>query len=346
MGSLWAVLNLVEPMLASPKALHDFFFNRSPIQWLTLGVFFFAIAVLTDRFIYCLLVLRSLRNLSENRPLRGTRAATGVAQRFKRVQACMEANGPRAAVSYSVELASLDEEELNRIYGLLSHATQLMLALGFLGTVWGISRSMSGSFGNLSVGMSTELLKSILGDFSQGLSTALDTTVLGLICSLVTTVLMTTVKWCETSALLTLKELVHSCLSLETAIHHRDADPLQALQAEISTMAASLIRTTEATMQELVVRSVQVFEAKLTDAVQQQLGRVEAHERQICKALTEALSQQMAINLKALQKQGDQTSTALITELRCIAEQLQRAPEVSIHYPTLNGRGHEAPQRE
>lgn len=337
-GWLVGIRYLVEPILGDARALHEFFFNRSWIQWMTLAAFFLTLAILGHRVIFQRGVVVALRYLAGSSPFRPSIGGQSVAYRFEQVRRWKEAHGPIQASRYNHELALQDEAALERIYGLLSHAVQLMMALGFLGTVWGVSQSMSGSFGSLA-GASTEILKSILGNFTNGLSTALDTTVLGLISSLITTVSMTAVKWSETHALQALGERVCTVLSIDSTAHSREIEPLQLLQAELSSIAASLAQTTERAMNELVIRSVQVLETKLSAAVQEQLVRIQGHERRVSEALAETLRHQVGTVLEALEKQRAQASIGFTTELQHIAEQLQRAPEVSIRYPGTNGAG-------
>jgi hypothetical protein len=141
-ASLWGFVHGVEPLLPQARAVHALLF-RTPIQFATLGVCCFALLVLAHRFIYQICFVRpGIRHLAYNHSLRGV--ARLVWQRYDKVRACKESDGVAAAAGYNKELAERDAEELGRIYQLVGHSTQLMLALGFFGTVWGISQKLFG----------------------------------------------------------------------------------------------------------------------------------------------------------------------------------------------------------
>lgn len=290
------------------------------------------------------LVRAAFAALAVGQPLQGKTIAAVVRQRFEKVRTCKKTDGPSAAASYGQDLARRDEEELERIYGFLNGATQLLLALGFLGTVWGISQSMFGAFGNLS-GATTDHLKLLLENFSGALSTALDTTVLGIVCSVIVTLILTATQWAETSTLRALTTQVSSQLSLETALYNREGELWQKLQARCSTLAEPLLRgIVEPLVQEMAAgmrtmagQTLQLYDAKLGEIVQQHLARLQEHERQVADKLAAVLTQQMAAVLQAVEAHGEQARVALIAELRRIGQQLYRMPEIAIRYPEQNG---------
>lgn len=47
--ALLGVRYIIEPILADPRAVHEFFLDRSWIQWMTLAVFFFVLSVLVPQ---------------------------------------------------------------------------------------------------------------------------------------------------------------------------------------------------------------------------------------------------------------------------------------------------------
>ncbi|MBI3801682.1 MAG: MotA/TolQ/ExbB proton channel family protein [Deltaproteobacteria bacterium] len=343
-ASLWGLAHGIEPLLANPQSLHDFFFHRSPIQWCTVTVFFFLQSVLVHRMIHHRFMVAGLHALAAGQPLQGKTIAAVVRQRFEKVRTCKKTDGPSAAASYGQDLARRDEEELERIYGFLNGATQLLLALGFLGTVWGISQSMFGAFGNLS-GATTDHLKLLLENFSGALSTALDTTVLGIVCSVIVTLILTATQWAETSTLRALTAQVSSQLSLETALYNREGELWQKLQARCATLAEPLLRgiveplvqEMAAGMQTMVGQTLQLYDAKLGEIVQQHLARLQEHERQVADKLAVVLAEQMAAALQVVEAHGEQARVALIAELRRIGQQLYRMPEIAIRYPEQNG---------
>ena len=228
---------------------------------------------------------------------------------------------------------------------------ELNIAAGFLGTVWGVSQSVFSSFGGQS-GVTTEHLKSLFDNFSGGLKTALDTTVLGLVCSVIITLIMTGTYWMETNALQALTAQVCSQLSLETALHNREGELWQKLQARWSTLVEPLVqglgeplvRETGAALQAMVAQTLQLYEAKLNDVTRQHFDRLQEHERRVADALAAVLAQHMEAAVQTLEKHGQQTREALIAELRQIGQQLHRMPEIAIRYPEQNGTGANHPQ--
>lgn len=330
---LGGLLYGLEPRLADPRAVHEFFFNRSPIQWCTLAVFFFALSVLGQRTVGHRRLRRDLRALEAGRPPR----RGPVAERLRELSACKQAKGPEAAAGVAGELANRNDETLGRTYGVLQQAVQLMLALGFLGTVWGISRSLFGSFALLS-GTETEQLRAGLEGFTVALSTALDTSVLGLVCGLVATVIIAIAQWAETDASQLIDRLVSRALALD-GVAPEGRLSLDRLQAELTQLGHTLARDARATVATIVTRSAALYETKLLEATEQHLARLDEHQRRLFEGLSESLARHLALALRTLEEHGEQLRGALVSELRDIARGLQRVPEVSIRYPNLNGHG-------
>lgn len=344
LGARWGVPYCVEPLLADPSALHAFLFQRSPIQWWTLGLFFFALSAMMHRAVYYGRVQLGLRHFATEQTSHEMLPAPLVRDRFATVQACKKHAGAGAAASYNQELASRDEDVLERIYWLLGNMPPLMLALGFLGTVWGISQSMARSFGQLGA-VDVAKIKQLLVVFGEALSTALDTTILAIICSLIVTVLLTLVRWLETNGLHTLHSRISDTLSLTTALHTREAELLSRFQPNWASMAepflrevaTPLIQHAQAALQDLVSQTVAAFETKLGDAVQQHLALIQTHEREVADKLAETLEAQVEKVLQDIHAQAAQSRAALIEELGHIGQQLAQRPEIAIRYPEQNG---------
>jgi len=199
----------------------DFLFERSKVQWITLTVFLFILCMVAHRILYHSQIAFGIRMLSENESWDNPSVLSVLADRCRLIDQCKTEHGNRAAFRYNREQTEDDEAGLERIYGLLGHAMQLLLALGFFGTVWGISQSMSGSFGNLA-GATTEELKMGLGSFTSALGTALDTTVLAIICSLIASVLTTVMQWMEKNSLHSVEEAISEHFSLERIFSAED----------------------------------------------------------------------------------------------------------------------------
>lgn len=251
----WGIPHIVEPWLDDPRQLHGFLYDRSPIQWGTILVFCFILAILVHRALDCSSLLSSLARISSGRSVGGGTVPRLVADRFEEVRLCKASNGPPAAARYCSELSTDDEGNLDRVYGLLSNATQLMLALGFLGTVWGISQSIFGSFENLGDATTSEL-KEGLQSFTTALGTALDTTVLAIICSLIATVLSTLMQWLETNSAHQLEASVRASLWLDRAVSARD-EAARRIESQLSDLRSSVAREIVDVMQPLIDRASQ-----------------------------------------------------------------------------------------
>ena len=212
--ALLGVREGLEPFLAeSPRgeplqqAVHAFLFERTPVQWCTLGVFFSVLTLLAHRMLRLRSVRSALRQIRAGRTHAAEVKEDLVRSRFEQVGACRQRHGERTAAACMDDLNRRDEEALEHLYVLLGSGVQIMLALGFFGTIWGISRSMFGAFGDLSTASPAELRQG-LGSFTTALSIALDTTVLGMSCALVASVAMTGVRWAEVRILKELGQLM------------------------------------------------------------------------------------------------------------------------------------------
>ncbi|MFQ5728847.1 MAG: MotA/TolQ/ExbB proton channel family protein [Waddliaceae bacterium] len=194
--------------------IKGFLLERSIVQWFTLTVFLFILCMIADRSFYLKRIILGIRILTDNGSWEDPLVPSALAARCRLIDECKRVHGNRATFRYSQQLSEEDDAELDRIYGLLGQAIQFLLALGFFGTVWGISQSMFGSFGNLA-SASTEELKAGLGTFTGALGTAMDTTVLAIVCSLIATLLTTIVRWFEQNSLSSLEKAVSKHFSLE-----------------------------------------------------------------------------------------------------------------------------------
>jgi biopolymer transport protein ExbB/TolQ len=341
-ASLWALVHLIEPLLTNPQPVHDFFFNRSPIQWLTLTAFFFTLTALAHRVWSHARVRSALHALTEQ-ALEAD--STLVSQRCARVQECKVRVGSGAAARYNRDLAQRDEESLERVYGLFNQALQFIVALGLFGTIWGISQQMLSSFATLDSG-NPEHLKTLLSSFGVALSTALDTTILALVCSLVLSVLMTPLQWLEMNALRAVTAGVDQRLSLEFVAYAPYADLLDVARTHLLTLTHNMLRAIRAGMEPLVTDLIQTVDTALRDLGRQHLDALQEHERDFHAQLVEQLAQHKTDTVRALEAQGEQVRSLLAVVLQQVVQQLQQAPEVSIRYPQTNGAAHPRPLQD
>jgi biopolymer transport protein ExbB/TolQ len=344
--ALLGLRGLVEPALvalglpALATATRAFFFERSVVQWCTLAVFFFAVTVLAARLMHHLALQRSLRATAEDGAtdsLPAVRVARLLRERLEQTHARLTSDGPRAAFARAQELDRRDEDELEQVYTLLGSVVQVMLALGFLGTVWGISRSMFGSFSHLS-DAAPEQIGAGLKQFTSALSTALDTTVLALVCGILTSVALTAMRWAEVGGLGAVTELVRRRFNLGA---NEQPDPAAQMAAELQAVAAA------------GVKQLRDFAGAALDAYQQKVSEltrrhVEGLTEQMARTLGEQARAEWQLGLgnlrqelntrlddagAALEAQSKGLRKELAEGLARVEQGLGRIPEISIRYP-------------
>lgn len=206
---------------------------------------------------------------------------TVVRCRFELVGTCVDSHGNKAAAAYAEELAQRDEENLERVYSLLGSVIQVILAMGFFGTVWGISRSMFTSFTNLNTASADEL-KQGLGLFTQALSTALDTTVLALVCGIIASIAVTTMRWAEVGSLEDLTDRVKQHFGLEVAMWCED-------QESKRDQGAALLEAVRQGLKDLVGEAAAAFRKEISRATGEHLGSFQQHQREASAASGEVL---------------------------------------------------------
>lgn len=351
-GALLSVRYLLEPALESLAlpgiggAVHAFLFERSPVQWCTLSMFFFSLTVVAARLIHHSAIRRSLQViapldvLAQEIPARVVRL---VGERIKSIRTCLATHGRNAAVWEAEDLARRDEDNMEQVYALLGSAVQVMLSLGFFGTVWGISRSMFGSFSELSGG-APEQIRTGLRQFTEALSTALDTTVLALVCAILASIAVTVMRWAEAGGLTELAELMRKKFDLvaqsETAAARQAAREISAAGAE----SAGHLR-------EFAAQTMQTLNEKISDLTQQGLSdlrdrygssRSEAAEginaarREFEEAMNQAqqaFEARLAQAVATLEEHGRFLRGKVLEGLAKVERGLHRVPQISIRYP-------------
>jgi hypothetical protein len=162
--------------------------------------------------------------------------------------------------------------------------------------------------------------------------------VLGLVCGLLTTVVMSAVQWAETSALGSLDHLACARLALADGSAADGVVPAD-VRAEVTKVVGAVARDAQAAMTEIVARSVSVYETKLAEAFQRQLGQLGERERQLFETAAAALGREMGTAIRALEDHSKRLRLMLSDKLSRLADDLHRAPEVHIRYPNANGNG-------
>ncbi|UCE48771.1 MAG: MotA/TolQ/ExbB proton channel family protein [Phycisphaerales bacterium] len=157
--------------------MHDFLFDRSPVQYATLFAFALAIVILSCRLI------RYLRSKSELRRIRrsgncGRMPNSALGEHMRTMKETLNQYGVGAAFACHERFAQLQEDESQQGYELLNFLVCSLPALGLFGTMIGLS---DGLFKAFSEGLAENSIQKFVGS----LGTALDTTVLALACALI-----------------------------------------------------------------------------------------------------------------------------------------------------------------
>lgn len=309
------------------RFLYGFFFERSPIQWVTLTVFLFALGIVFDRLLRLRALRREVRDLLEQLPaaLAGCRPPTGlswregtgiVERRVREIRAMWQSGGWAVARAWQRELAARDEGAMERVYQTLGSLVTVMLALGFFGTVLGISASLFASYGMLAE-LDIETLKEGLQTFTGGLGTALDTTVLAMLLAIVLTVLTTVVHGREAAELRSLDQALDDYLARGQAAEESASQVHRLLRGMHDSLAGlSPARFTAATRQ---------LEASLTLVVQE---TGELLHRRVGEVLD-----------AAAEKMGRAVADQLRDSFERVARRLDRLPEIEIRYPPVSDEG-------
>ncbi|NQT18115.1 MAG: MotA/TolQ/ExbB proton channel family protein [Planctomycetes bacterium] len=159
--------------------IHDFFYKRMFVQWVTLYVFVLGIAALGR----CILVFRRERNafkpLSNCRDMAQARLPEEsndrrnvVRRRLALIRSLVLRRGVGDAEQYLKSQAERDAAELDAHYSVISDVAQTLPMLGFFGTVLGLSIALG------STGVSDSAA------FKSAIGTSFDTTLLALGCTL------------------------------------------------------------------------------------------------------------------------------------------------------------------
>ena len=190
----WLLLRLLgEPGVWAYDLMH-----RTRLQWLTVSIFIFSISALFGRMASVGRERRALSALKGGARFAAPEKGT-VASRLGALRADAATLSPAEIRERDWLRGEEDQSVAVGVYSAFGDLVQLMLGVGFLGTVLGLSQSFAASFGNVS-GDADALVDSI-GCFAGGLSTALDTTLLGLGCALVVSLVAVLARWMEEAML-------------------------------------------------------------------------------------------------------------------------------------------------
>jgi biopolymer transport protein ExbB/TolQ len=192
-GHALATVIVLEVLYLSLRALltpgvwvYEFIFHRSIIQWFTLALYVFTLVILVDRFVSHRREERALRGMGSSP--RGTRPDSDfAAERFRRTDAALAKQSKREVADQTQMWLDEDRDSLNGAHSTIMDFVQVMLGLGFLGTIAGLDQSFFAALGAHGGGI--DAVTNSMAQFAKGLATALDTTLLGLGCGMTVTLL-------------------------------------------------------------------------------------------------------------------------------------------------------------
>jgi len=177
-ASLVILLYCTVGWLSEPgDRIHDFLFDRSVVQYVTLLVFALVVTLLGYRLIGHLRSTKELRKiqLGENC---GTIPDSPLGRHIRTWKDTLTRQGAGTAIVLAERFAEEREKETQRGYELINFLVCSLPALGLFGTMLGLSSALSVAFSKGS------FEKESIQGFVSSLGTALDTTVLALACAM------------------------------------------------------------------------------------------------------------------------------------------------------------------
>ena len=298
-------------LLAWPGTwIYEFFFHRSVIQFVTLLVFSLTLTLLFGRLIKF-----------------GRRRRRTV----------------HAGVTSSRAAAEGLSEEISTAYEAFNFLISMMPALGLLGTVLGLSISLSTAFGGASVGPMA------LQQFVTALATALDTTVLGLICAMITGALAWLLNRAEHEDCK--KRFSENgkgiCLDMskgageESILAEWNGDCFPAAgdtSIQLQWTAAQILNRTGISLEQFQRSAIEALRANLAGTVREHFREECAHQQELTKNLSSDLRGAVHDVGDLIERRAQKSARELDRNLCALNKTLrQRTPsEVIIHY---NGNG-------
>ena len=188
---LGVVLNKTLPADSWP---YEFFFKRSFVQWVLLGVFAIGFLHLLWRIPEWLRERNAFKTLVREGEIYG--AETLVGRRWLQLKSARAEGGRGSLENFSKTLAEHDEAEVEAAYRLSTDIVQILPLIGFFGTVFGLSHGLYQSF-LATGGTSTK-------DFAKAIAIAFDNTLLGLALTIILFAVQSLLRKREESLLLQL----------------------------------------------------------------------------------------------------------------------------------------------
>lgn len=258
---------------------YRFFFERSFVQWVTLGVFLFGLGVLVERLVVYGREARALGRIKRGEG--DTARGSVVWQRHTRLLSFMHTRPSEDVQPYATYLAECDAAELESGYCLLGDVVQMLPLLGFFGTVLG-----------LTIGLQQQFLAQGAGGhaFAQAIATAFDTTLLGLACTILMILFQRPLRKREEALLAGLDRFVDAEVVRSGARSGVESAAQDWMQAALEQFAGRLGETGRALAAETRAGIVGACESAVQNAARQVHHSAAAASSVACREISAAAS--------------------------------------------------------
>ncbi len=202
LGVTTALLIILKLAIPADAWFHAFLFERSPVQWVSVAMFFFG----ADVFI------RKARRLNREQADLGAAqwqdypdsTGTWVRRRISAVSKMAASHSPSFCRDAARDLSDEDTQAMNESYVLPADVIGLLPLVGFFGTVWGLSIGLYNNF----VLQGEDSTNS----FANAIGTAFDTTLLALALTILLSIAQSLLRRSEQSLLVKLDRYIEDQL--------------------------------------------------------------------------------------------------------------------------------------
>ncbi len=309
--------------------IHDFLFDRSAVQYVTLFSFALAMTLIGYRFIRYVRSKREVRKIQYCKDWRKI-SDSPLNNHISTLRDTLARHGGRVALSHAERFAQQQQEDCQRACDVINFLVCSLPALGLFGTMLGLSGALSAAFSKGSFGSDS------IQTFVGSLGTALDTTVLALVCAMVAG---------STAWLLNRKEkLLHQ---QQTAVIHavsgldgfnlqlnadrpassrdtRDLDIAETVTAEVQASVAQNMTEITSTFEGSLGRLEELVRVGFERSVQREAGHdQEADAVAAVQAINSYLDQAMARIAELITTHNSETTRTIASAINRFAEAME-----------------------
>jgi biopolymer transport protein ExbB/TolQ len=332
--------------------LYEFFFHRTFVQCLITGTFSLTMVLLIQRFSGILNEKANLLKLTNQDYCPEEVNSKAIVQvRLTQLHNYLIKHGGVAASTFAERIKEEDEQTLQREYGLINNLIQTTLALGFFGTVYGLSGSLFEAFSSTNV--TTDTIGQSISRFTQALSTALDTTILGLVCGMIAGVFAMICRRQEETLFLNIGNFIRKRLSLDNFIALKSIHVegqiiptgsaqeayIEEFKAELRSVTGAIVENTKTAMARLIAEIAESYRVKISETIKDVLDDAWRHEETVAEKIARQLSDRLSVGIEraatGIEKQNGRLLNTLVNELKRMEKNLQKAPEeIIVRWPS------------